>query len=230
MRSPRYLVLCTMVLVLSGQAPAPPAGGTITGTVEVDKKGTVVTQAKDVANVWVYLEAVKPPRVRPGSGWTETIVQKSRTFEPKVLVIPVGATVGFPNKDREDHNVFSPDKDTRNPQWDLGRYGPKKTNTKQFFTVNEYAIYCDLHKEMSATIKVVPSRYFVKVVDGTFTLANIPPGRYKVVAWRPGSADAKSDVIEVVTGATVSVPPLNVHWGELDTIHLRMDGTQYPYP
>ena len=155
--------------------------------------------------------------------------KKSRTFEPKVLVVPVGATVAFPNKDTEDHNVFTPER-IRDPLWDSGRYGPKKTNARRFREAQEYAVYCDLHKEMSATIKVVPSRHFAHVVDGKFSIANVPPGRYKVVAWAPGSAEVKSDVIEVKADATTPVPALNVHWGALNTVHLRIDGTQYPYP
>lgn len=193
----------------------------------MDKNGTLV---KNAADVWVYLEDVKRLRARPGTGWTATIEQKKpRTFDPKVLVVPVGATVAFPNKDREDHNVFSPANGS-NPMWDLGRYGPKKTNSKKFLDLDEYAIYCDLHKEMSATVKVVPTRYFVPVIGGRFKLTGVPPGRYKVVAWAPGSAEVKSDVVEVVAGATRPVPSLHLHWGTLKTVHLRMDGTQYPYP
>lgn len=226
MRSARYLFLCSVLLLVSGQAPMP-TGGTVTGEVEMDKHGKLLPEPADV---WVYLEDVERPRARPGTGWTAPIVQKNnRTFDPRVLLIPVGATVTFPNKDTEEHNVFSPAKGD-NEMWDLGRYGPKKTNSKKFLVADEYAIYCDLHKEMSATIKVVPTRHFVRVTDGRFTLTNVPPGRYKVVAWAPGSAEVKSDVLEVVAGVTRAVPNLNLHWGALNTIHLRMDGTQYPYP
>jgi plastocyanin len=220
----RLLLPFAVLLLVSGQTPAPPPTGTVTGAVGMDRKGTPIANPKDV---WVFLVDVTRPRTRLVRDWTTTIVQKkSRRFEPKVLVVPAGATVGFPNEDREDHNVFTPARGD-DPQWDGGRYGPKKSASRIFNDVDEYAIYCDLHKEMSATIKVVPSRYFVDVKNGTFTIPSVPPGRYKVVAWAPGSDEVKSDVIEVKAGTTTPVPPLNVHWGALDTVHLRADGSPY---
>lgn len=226
MRSAPYLLLCCLLLLVSGQAPAP-TGGTITGEVEYDKNGTILTAPKDTKDIWVYLEDQKRSRTLPGKGVTATITQKGRQFSPKVLVVPLGATVQFPNKDSEPHNVFSPPVGS-DAQWDLGRHGPKVLPVKKLLELNAYEIYCDLHMEMRANIKVVPSRYFVAVKNGKYTFANIPPGRYKVGAWAPGSDDVHSDVITVVAGATTVVPLLNPHWGALSSVHLRADGTPYP--
>src|SRR5689334_15490466 len=97
MRIARALIACSLVLLVSGQAPAP-SGGTISGTVEVfdRSKKAPVTKPKDV---WVYLEDQRRSRSLPGTGVLETITQKNYKFTPQVLVVPLGATVEFPNRD-----------------------------------------------------------------------------------------------------------------------------------
>ena len=54
--------------------------------------------------------------VRPASGvpaapirfpWPYTVAQQNIQFDPFVLVVPVGATVGFPNRDKVRHHVYS---------------------------------------------------------------------------------------------------------------------------
>ena len=47
------------------------------------------------------------------------LVQRNKSFEPHVLVIPVGSVVAFPNRDPFFHNVFSLFEGKR---FDLGLY------------------------------------------------------------------------------------------------------------
>ena len=47
---------------------------------------------------------------------------------------------------------------------------------------------CNIHDWMSGVILVVPTPYFAMTdADGAFTLRDLPPGTYGVVAWHEGS-------------------------------------------
>ena len=45
-------------------------------------------------------------------------------------------------------------------------------------------VECDLHSWMTAWIVVTPNGYSdVSSSDGTFSISNIPPGKYELTAW-----------------------------------------------
>lgn len=227
MRNPRYMLALVAFAFLAGSGPSPDTGS-VRGKVGAFKVG----KAAPTTDVWVYLEdlGTRPDR-RPGKNVTATITQKGIQFSPRVVVIPVGATIEFPNRDEIEHNVFSPIKE----KWgfDLGRYGPsKKGKTWKFLEPIEQAIYCDIHRDMSATVKVVPSRYYAHVAaDGTFAIDGVPPGRYKLWAWAPASRDVRAGPFEIAAGKVEDVGELHLQLGQLPATHLNKSETPYPiYP
>lgn len=217
----RALVLC---LLLSLGADAKPSVGTITGSVVAVSGGKIMPRN----DVYVYLVDATKRRRRsplPGAGQKFEIRQVDKRFEPRVLVVPVGAEVAFPNYAREEHNVFSP----TDPTFDLGRYTTdKRGRSYRFEDTDEFDIYCDIHSEMAAKVKVIDSAHFAKVVGGKFTIANVPPGRYKVVAWVRNSAEVSEEVV-VTAGATTQLSSeLHLQLVRRSTCHDRMDGSKYP--
>ena len=223
----RYLIF---VLVLLGADPAAPQGGTISGSVVAVKDGKAVSRD----DVYVFLEQVPRPKrdALPGAGQTREIVQKTEKkedgpfFFPRVLVVPVGTTVFFPNLDKqEQHNVFSP----TDPIFDLGKYGfSKKGKPRKFEVADEFDIFCDVHPTMWAKIKVVESPYITRVVNGKFSFANIPPGKYKVVAWVRNSSEVRSGLVTLAAGGTVTLDrELHLQVKSRSGCHERKDGTPY---
>ena len=89
----------------------------------------------------------------------------------------------------------------------------------------EYDIFCDVHVGMNAKVKVVESDHIALVVDGVFTLTNVPAGKYRVIAWAPDSDESK-ETVTVVAGSTTTVPQLNVQLGKPKP-HRHIDGTPY---
>jgi plastocyanin len=109
------------------------------------------------------------------------IEQKDRRFVPDLAVVPAGSTVSFPNFDPIFHNVFSLSKAK---SFDLGNYPYGQTRFVTFTTPGIVAVYCHLHPNMAATIVVTPNRWAARVGEnGAFTLRDVPPGTYAVVAW-----------------------------------------------
>jgi plastocyanin len=227
MRAP-HLAAVLLVALAAPDARSTTAGGVVTGVVRV-RDGSGPAKRDEV---WVYLELQHRPRhAQRATPTSREIRQQKREFVPHVLVVPVGATVAFPNYDREEHNVFSP---TDPPGiFDLGRYNTDhKGHVHEFEDAGEIAIFCDIHPQMWARVKVVDTdpAWIAKVgPDGRYAIAGVPPGTYTVKAWTYAS-DESSETVAVTESATVEVPELHVVLGTLQA-HLRKDGTPYPpYP
>lgn len=216
-----------LLLLLLGNAPAAPAGS-VTGTVVALQKGKRV--APDASYVFVYLQPTSPKKGKPpGTGQTFTIVQKGLQFDPHVIVVPAGATVQFPNKDTgQTHNVFWPTE----PHWDLGRAtSSDPVQSRPFDDAKEFSIYCDIHQQMWAKVKVVDTTYIAKVdKDGHYAIGNVAPGSYKVVAWAPSSEEVRSEKVTVSDNQTAQARELHLQLTAVETAHNHYNGNPYgPY-
>jgi plastocyanin len=164
--------------------PANTLAGKIKGTVKV--KGL-----RTPADIVVYLP--KAPAVDVDLSKTKFVMdQQNLAFIPRVLPIPVGSTVLFPNNDKVDHNVFSM---SRTKTFNLGSYQPGQSQTVVFDKPGIVELRCDVHAEMAAYILVMKNPYFA-VTDrkGNFEIpdsgylqqvglegiADLPPGKYSI--------------------------------------------------
>lgn len=197
--------------------------GSVAGTVEVKTKGLFGTSAKrDRSGVVVYLENVPGPAPARALA-TARLVQHDKQFIPRVIAVMRGAAVEFPNDDKIFHNVFSLSDAAK---FDLGLY---KSGTSKTVTLNRAGsvdVYCNIHPEMVATIKVVDSGWFaVTRPDGSFRIDGVPPGTYPLVAWLPRGSEYHGTVT-ITAGGTSDVHPAVVENGG-NPRHLRKDGTPY---
>jgi plastocyanin len=107
--------------------------------------------------------------------------QKDRRFSPDLVVVPMGSTVSFPNFDPIFHDVFSLSKAK---SFDLGNYAQDHTRGVTFSKPGIVFVNCHLHANMAAVIVVTPNRWSTKAdTSGHFTLPQVPPGKYTIVAW-----------------------------------------------
>jgi plastocyanin len=145
------------------------------------------------SHVVVYLEGAQE-NAAPIPAQME---QQNRRFSPDLVVIPAGSSVSFPNFDPIFHNVFSLSKPK---SFDLGNYPKGQTRMVTFPKPGIVAVYCHLHPNMTGTIVVTPNPWGARVdAGGQYTLADVPPGKYTVVAWhKTGGTFRKT--IEVVAG------------------------------
>jgi plastocyanin len=181
---PASAAVCAALLIL---AVAPSArAATITGKVELVEKGG--KKATDLSDVVVYVDGA---RVKPRPTST-TVVMKGKAFAPRVVVVPVGGPVVFPNEDPILHNAFSVSGENR---FDLALYKRPKVGTFTFQHPGVVKVYCNIHPQMSAVILVRDNPLFTKAAaDGSFTIENVPPGKHLVKAWHERGGEAAVEV------------------------------------
>lgn len=180
--------------------------GDVIGSVTVRNGKHVVS---DLSQLVVFIDDENLPTTAPTT--EQEMRQRNEAFEPAFLVVERGTTVSFPNQDRKEHNVFS---QTLGNDFDLGRYKHPESASTTFSRAGEVVIGCGIHRRMSATIYVVPNKYFdASAGDGKFRIKGLPAGTYKVTAWIPGAAEVSTKVT-VVGGKIVTAPALTLVQGQ----------------
>jgi plastocyanin len=162
----------------------------VTAAAGLYQRGTAVELRSDAigdplayerTHVVIYLEGLVANANAAADLPVPTMEQRDRRFVPDLLVVPAGGSVSFPNFDPIFHNVFSLSKPK---SFDLGNYPKGQTRTEKFATPGIVFVYCHLHSNMTASIVVTPNRWnTLSDATGKFSLADVPPGKYTVVAW-----------------------------------------------
>jgi len=163
---------------------------TVRGRVEVmGADGAGKTRQGKIPGTVVWLtpmtaggnEATAAPPSTPAN---PRLVQKNKSFEPHILVVPAGSIVEFPNRDPFFHNVFSLFEGKR---FDLGLYEAGTTRMVQFDRPGISYIFCNIHPEMSAVvITMATPLYAISNRDGQLSLAGVSYGRYMLHVWSEG--------------------------------------------
>ena len=123
-----------------------------------------------------------PPTPDPAS--KPRLVQRNKSFEPHLLVVPAETTVEFPNHDLFFHNVFSLFEGKR---FDLGLYEAGTSRMVHFDRPGISYIFCNIHPQMSAVvITMATPLYAVASADGQVSIAKVPYGRYILHIWSDG--------------------------------------------
>lgn len=109
------------------------------------------------------------------------LVQHHKSFEPHLLIVPVGAVVQFPNRDPFFHNVFSLFEGKR---FDLGLYEAGTTRNVSFDRPGISFIFCNIHAEMSAIVVALDTPYYgISNRKGEVVIRRVPPGHYTLRTW-----------------------------------------------
>ncbi len=157
---------------------------------------TVVTGPNNtLENVVVYISAGAPDDAAPNQ--PAILDQRGCRYSPHVLAFQVGQELKIINDDQTAHNVHTVAK--VNKEWNKiqlsGTTAIKETYDKPEFI----RVQCDVHPWMHGALAVLKNSHFsVSGQDGSFTLPNLPPGKYTVRAWHELYGELSQEV--TVTG------------------------------
>ena len=170
---------------------------TVRGRVEV--AGTVKTRHALLPGTVVWLTPVPGAATdlslaAPSPSANLRLVQKNKSFEPHILVVPAGSSVEFPNHDPFFHNVFSLFEGKR---FDLGLYEAGSTRMVRFDRPGISYIFCNIHPEMSAVVITLATPFYaIATGDGQLSIANVPNGRFRLHIWSEGMGPETTEPAE----------------------------------
>lgn len=148
----------------------------------------------------VWLEPAAGSRVVRRAPETVEIRTRNKTLIPHILAIPAGSTVAFPNDDPISHNLFSL---SSGSAFDLGLYRRGPGKTEKFDRPGIVNVYCNVHPNMSAVIHVMATPYYTLAdANGHYAL-DVPPGRYRLVAWNEQGGRSETTVDVGEAGVTM---------------------------
>jgi plastocyanin len=162
-------------------AAASLAADEISGSVQLlGKGGKALAAESDVTQAVVYFEPTSGAPSRRSEAPFE-MVTRQKQFQPRVLVVPRGARVRFPNQDPILHNVFSV---SPGNAFDLGLYREGPGKEQKLERPGLVRVFCNVHHSMVAYILVLDTPYYTQPgPDGRFTLSGLPKGPGRLTVW-----------------------------------------------
>jgi plastocyanin len=160
----------------------------------------------ELADVVVSLQGISG-KSTGASAPAAVLDQKGCEYVPPIFAVQTGQKIIVKNSDPVLHNVHDvPADGSGNKEFNQAQVpnGPDLT-----FTFDKPEAFlkfqCDVHKWMFAWVSVFDHPYFaVSAKDGTFKIANVPPGKYKVQAAHR-KAGAAIQEVEVKEGEPAKV-------------------------
>ncbi len=186
----------------------------------------------DAKNVVVWLSPVGgtvAPKATPKQPLRLT--QHNKSFEPHVLIVPVGSVVEFPNRDPFFHNVFSLFEGKR---FDLGLYEAGSTRNVSFDRPGVSYIFCNIHAEMSAVVIALDTPYYgISNRLGEVVIPDVQVGHYALRTWAESVLPEKLATVSrevTISANTSTLGVLQINAGGVSTAHKNKFGMDYEPP
>jgi plastocyanin len=191
-------------------------------------------RVKDASGVVMWLA---PPQTTAGSSGIHSqvkrhyrMLQHNKTFEPNLLVVPLGSIVDFPNLDPWFHNVFSLYQGKR---FDLGLYQAGAEKQVVFDRPGPSFLFCNIHPQMTAVILAVNSDLFgVSDRAGRIVISGVPMGRYAIHLWYESAAsefnEASARIVDIGPTDT-TLPLVTIPVVKRDSSHKESHKDKYGY-
>jgi Polysaccharide lyase family 4, domain II len=222
------LLLAQLALAQSYTVVAVSNGGTIQGMVKLagaapTEAPIVVTKNQDycgdsipnpvyvvgkdggLQNVVVYLKDITTGKALPTDPVAISLVNSHCMFAPRVQAATVGQQIKISSEDPVLHNTHPQNSVTNATIYNIALPFKGFSVTKPLpATPQLIKVKCDAHEWMHAWIWDFDQPYFATTGDdGKFTIKDVPPGTYTLVAWQEAAGE-KSMPVTVAAGKTVT--------------------------
>lgn len=203
----------------------PAAAEELRGRMQLVTKAGRPARGSDLRQAVVYFEPATPRPVSPARSAIEMTTRR-KEFVPRVLVVPRGSRVRFPNQDPILHNVFSLSPDNA---FDLGLYSKGAGKEKRFDTAGLVRVFCNVHHAMVAYVLVLDTPFYtVPDAQGAFTLSGLAAGPGRLTVWHeqaePWTIDATIPHHGLVAArVAVTRPRIPPHFNKLGRSYSSRD-------
>lgn len=155
----------------------------VCGTVVEDTALVVDPGSRGVKNTVIYLEAVEGGKPFGPGPVVDSI---NCLFEPRIQVVRKGAPVLLRNSDPVLHNPHTFTEDGRT-LFNVALTQQGQSVEKVVKVGGPIRVQCDAHLHMNGWFIALEHPYAaVSAADGSYEITEIPPGRYRLVAWHEG--------------------------------------------
>ena len=217
MRTKQAFMAGVAILAAATMISAVPGGGTVSGKVtyegtpakqkpiDMSKEPscakqyatpppteTVVTGPNNaLENVVVYISAGAPDEPPPSEA--VVLTQKGCRYLPHVLAFQVNQELKITNEDQTSHNIHPLAKINR--EWNKSQPPGTPPISDKYDKMEFIPVKCNVHPWMHGTFAVMKnSHYSISGADGSFTLPDLPPGKYTVTAFHESYGDQTQEV------------------------------------
>jgi hypothetical protein len=207
MRMKQGYVAALAALCAAALLPAGPSGGTINGKatyegtpvkptpIDMSKEPSCATQHATpiltesvvtgpnnvLENVAVYVSAGAPDETTPPSQPAK-FDQKGCQYLPHLLAFQVNQSLEIANDDQTSHNIHPLPKVNR--EWNKSQPAGSPPISEKYDKPEFILVKCNIHSWMRGRFAIFKnSHYAVTRSEGSFTLPNLPPGKYAITAW-----------------------------------------------
>jgi plastocyanin len=189
----------------------------VSGAIKVNGQG-----GRAPSTIVIYAERLD--RAAPSRAGRFKLAQQNKSFSSRVLAVPAGSTVDFPNLDPIFHNVFSL---SRPAGFDLGLYRAGASKSRVFSEPATYRIFCNIHPQMTAVVLILPTPFITQRDGAGPYRLDLPAGRYRITAWSERAQSAATEISVAEGGGTV--PDLTLDESKyVELPHKNKFGQNYP--
>ncbi len=176
-----------------------------TGNREIDY---VAVNNGALTNVVVYLDKIKEGKPFPAELSSAKIDQKGCEFKPFLQIMRNNTELAAINDDPILHNIHTYEILGRAKKTVFNVSQAKPGTVKKKVALKRgtaLKVECDAHDFMHGFVFVAKNPYFAVVGDdGSFTIDNIPPGKYTIKAWH-GKLREKKGKVDISAGGTTTI-------------------------
>ncbi len=156
----------------------------------------------------VYLHKVKEGKPFPAELSASKIDQKGCEFKPFLQAMKNSTKIAAISRDPILHNIHTYEIIGRTKKTVFNVSQPEPSTVKKTVKLKRgtaMKVECDAHDFMHGFVFVAKNPYFAVVgEDGSYSIDNVPPGKYTIKAWHGTLKDQKAKV-EVPAGGSATV-------------------------
>ena len=187
-----------------------------------DLERLVVAPGGGVANTVVFLRNITHGKAMDLPAQRRFLNQKNCRYEPHILLVPAQATLTVKSSDPLLHTVHM----SGSADYNLPFTAEGQEITRPMTRAGVVSLRCNAgHVWMNGEMIVASHPYYaVTDSDGNFSLTDVPPGQYEIVAWHEGwRVVGESALYDIATQARVKRPVFSdpLIWSKSVTVSPR---------